>query len=234
MDFIISRTKGLFQYGDIKGETRNTADGDSLDLETERSGIVSANASVRRRRRCIWLGSLASGLVAIIIIAAAVKNRHHLQAAAEALVKSAAQEKPRVGDNKPNKSAYTSKPKIKYNDFLRYRFYPDYFNGTWISDNEILFPDQFGGLSVNNVATSQIQTVVSHNQFRKIHPVLYEFSADRSVRAGFVHFMVAIILHIPCIQEVFACQDLQSEGLEKIIIWFLRTYKNEGGKTCNH
>ena len=94
-----------------------------------------------------------------------------------------------------------SKPTIRYNDFLRYKFYPDYFNGTWISDSEILFPDQvrdiriliffnqlllqFGGLSVNNVATSQIQTVVSHNQFRKIHPVLYEFSADRSV-----HFMI--------------------------------------------
>jgi len=179
MDFIISRTKGLFQYGDIKGETRNTADADSLDLETERSGIVSANASVRRRRRCIWLGSLASGLVAIIIIAAAVKNRHHLQAAAEALVKSAAQENTRVGNSSPNNKPDVSKPKIRYNDFLRYKFYPDYFNGTWISDTEILFPDQYGGLSVNNVATSQIQTVVSHNQFRKIHPVLYEFSADR-------------------------------------------------------
>ena len=83
------------------------------------------------------------------------------------------------------------------NDFLRYRFYPEDFNGTWISDTEILFPDQvrfkvysynisnhelqFGGLSINNVATSQIQTVVSHNQFLAIRPVHYEFSADRSV-----------------------------------------------------
>ena len=90
-----------------------------------------------------------------------------------------------------------SKKKITFNDFMGYRFYPKYFNGTWISDTEILFPDQvrlcltillrsdfllqFGGLSVNNVATSQIQTVVSHNQFLKIHPVLYEFSADRLV-----------------------------------------------------
>ena len=40
---------------------------------------------------------------------------------------------------------------------------------------------QFGGLSINNVATSQIQTVVSHNQFLAIRPVHYEFSADRSV-----------------------------------------------------
>eukprot|EP00090_Calanus_glacialis_P028875 TRINITY_DN4629_c0_g1_i1.p1 TRINITY_DN4629_c0_g1~~TRINITY_DN4629_c0_g1_i1.p1 ORF type:complete len:673 (-),score=148.29 TRINITY_DN4629_c0_g1_i1:778-2796(-) len=179
MEFIISRTKGLFQYGDIKGETRSTAEGDSLDLETERSGIVSANASVRRRRRCIWIGSIASGLVAIIIITAAVKNRHHLQAAAEALVKSASEEKLVTGDAKPNHSPHVSKQRMSYNDFLQYKFYPEYFNGTWISDTEILFPDQFGGLSVNNVATSQIQTVVSHNQFLKIHPVLYQFSADR-------------------------------------------------------
>jgi len=179
MEFIISRTKGLFQYGDIKGETRSTTDGDSLDLETERSGIVSANASVRRRRRCVWIGSIASGLVAIIIITAAVKNRHHLQAAAEALVKSASEDKQETSVAKPNHSPHVSKQRMSYNDFLRYKFYPDYFNGTWISDTEILFPDQFGGLSVNNVATSQIQTVVSHNQFLKIHPVLYQFSADR-------------------------------------------------------
>ena len=115
-----------------------------LDMETERSGIVSANATVRRRRRfsniemkrklerwycrCIWVSSILCGLAAVIIITAAVreiscnassipfykkikpwrqnrncvcslitaqtqfflkvKNRHHLAAAAEALVKS--------------------------------------------------------------------------------------------------------------------------------------------------
>eukprot|EP00092_Neocalanus_flemingeri_P005220 GFUD01005613.1.p1 GENE.GFUD01005613.1~~GFUD01005613.1.p1 ORF type:complete len:872 (-),score=205.25 GFUD01005613.1:288-2903(-) len=179
MDFIISRTKGLFQYGDIQGETRSSADVDSLDLETERSGIVSANASVRRRRRCVWIGSIVSGLVAIVIIAAAVKNRHHLQAAAEALVKSASEDKLEDSEAKPDHSPHVSKRGMTFDDFLRYKFYPSYFNGTWISDTEILFPDQFGGLSVNNVATSQIQTVVSHNQFLKIHPVLYQFSADR-------------------------------------------------------
>jgi len=181
MEFFISKAKGLFQYGDLKGETRSTSDGDSLDLETERSGIVSANASVRRRRRCVWIGSIACGLVAIIIIAAAVKNRHHLQAAAEALVKSASEEKIETIETfaNPIHSPHVSKRRMTFNNFLSYKFYPDKFNGTWISDTEILFPDQFGGLSVNNVATSQIQTVVSHNQFLKIRPVLYQFSADR-------------------------------------------------------
>ena len=35
-----------------------------------------------------------------------------------------------------------SKKKITFNDFMGYRFYPKYFNGTWISDTEILFQDQ--------------------------------------------------------------------------------------------
>ena len=178
MDFIVSRARGLFQYGDITGDTRSNSDDNSVDLETERSGIVSANASVRRRRRCIWIGSIVSGLVAIVIIATAVKNRHHIEAAAEALVKSASEE-----NSEPSAiqihSPHSSKRRMNKNDFLRYRFYPEDFNGTWISDTEILFPDQFGGLSINNVATSQIQTVVSHNQFLAIRPVHYEFSADR-------------------------------------------------------
>ena len=123
-----------------------------LDMETERSGIVSANATVRRRRRfsniemkrklerwycrCIWVSSILCGLAAVIIITAAVreiscnassipfykkikpwrqnrncvcslttaqtqfflkvKNRHHLAAAAEALVKSGANGKREV------------------------------------------------------------------------------------------------------------------------------------------
>merc|ERR1719189_3208427 len=92
MEFLISRTRGLFQYGDIQGESRSQVGEGStmeerLDMETERSGVVSANATVRRRRRCIWVSSILCGLAAVIIITAAVKNRHHLAAAAEALVK---------------------------------------------------------------------------------------------------------------------------------------------------
>ena len=53
--------------------------GGGADIETERSGIVSANARVRNSRRCLWIGSLVAVIVAIIIIAAAVQNRHHLK-----------------------------------------------------------------------------------------------------------------------------------------------------------
>ena len=82
MEFM-SRGRRLFQYGDLEGDTRmSSADGGGgggADIETERSGIVSANARVRNSRRCLWIGSLVAVIVAIIIIAAAVQNRHHLK-----------------------------------------------------------------------------------------------------------------------------------------------------------
>ena len=81
---------------------------------------------------------------------------------------------------------------MTYEDFLQYKFYPTFFNGTWISDTEILFRDQvrsgsipgvqlaqYGGLSLRDVSTSSTTTVVSHNQFLQLHPVSYSFSADR-------------------------------------------------------
>ena len=41
MDFLISRTKGLFQYGDLSGDTRSTNEDSTLDVEG--TGILSAN-----------------------------------------------------------------------------------------------------------------------------------------------------------------------------------------------
>ena len=92
----------------------------------------------------------------------------------------------------------------------RYKFYPTFFNGTWVSDKEILFRDrvgcfdysfmpesallhmhyllQFGGLSIRDVSTSSTRTAVSHNQLLQIHPASYKFSADRSV---FVNPLIA-------------------------------------------
>jgi len=202
MEFLISRTRGLFQYGDIEGDTSSTRSQpregstmeERLDMETERSGIVSANATVRRRRRCIWVSSILCGLAAVIIITAAVKNRHHLAAAAEALVKSGrgaegemeglwedqgSDQSRRTRLDRPVSQLKIGQRSMSYDDFLRYKFYPTFFNGTWVSDTEILFRDRFGGLSIRDVSTSSTRTAVSHNQFLQIHPASYKFSADR-------------------------------------------------------
>ena len=78
--------------------------------------------------------------------------RQHLQAAADALVKSAssaaAEESTEDIIHARTEdiihSPHVSKKKLTINDFLGYKFYPDFFNGTWISDTEILFMDQVG------------------------------------------------------------------------------------------
>jgi len=68
---------------------------------------------------------------------------------------------------------------MTYGDFLSFKFYPSTFNGTWISDTEILFQDQYGGLSVHHVDSRETRTMISHNQFLRIHSVTYKLSADR-------------------------------------------------------
>jgi len=180
MSYLISRAKGLFQYGDLSGESRVSMDGRSVDIEE--TGILSANARVRKSRRCIWMGTIATLLLAVIIISAAVKNRHHIQAAAKALMDSvhnANKDDLEVGGEAVS-SARAAGNKFTFDNFVRNRYYPGRFNGTWISDTEILYRDSNYGISINNVATSETQTVVSHNQAMQLHFQDYSFSADRS------------------------------------------------------
>lgn len=179
MSFLISRARGLFQYGDLEGDSRVSSNGNSVDIEG--TGILSANARVRRSRRCLWTGIAICSLLAIIIISAAVKNRHHIKAAAEALMQSVENEQKLDGEvgEVVHYSPQSTGNQFTFNDFYAVSFYPDFFNGSWISDTEILFRDQYGGLSISNVATSETQTVVSHNQARDLHPLDFSFSADR-------------------------------------------------------
>ena len=71
------------------------------------------------------------------------------------------------------------KKKINFRDYLSYKFYPNTFNGTWISDSEILYLNKFGSLVIYNVETEGTQQVMPHSIFLQLHPISYEFSADR-------------------------------------------------------
>merc|ERR1719369_1640935 len=68
-------------------------------------------------------------------------------------------------DGVVNREFEASQPpyKMSFKDMINSKYYPEDFNGTWISDTEIVYPDQFGGLSIYNVATSRIQTVLRRN-----------------------------------------------------------------------
>ena len=53
-----------------------TEDRNSVNLDTgETGGMVSSSNNVRRRRKCIWVTSIISGLIAITIIAVTIKTR---------------------------------------------------------------------------------------------------------------------------------------------------------------
>ena len=124
--------------------------------------MVSSSNNVRRRRKCIWVTSIISGLLAIVIIAVTIKTRsvdwiyvniydcsfllatervfilnlfrHQIQTVAEALVRrdSLAQSEP-VKDGRE---------RINFRDYLSYKFYGHPFNGTWISDTEVIYQNQ--------------------------------------------------------------------------------------------
>ena len=116
--------------------------------------------------------------MAIIIISVVVTNRHRLAAATAALVQGTVE---RVeGPHQTLSSAHSAGGAYTFQDFVRSSYYPRSFNGTWVSGSEILFRDQYGGLSITNVATSETQTVVSHNQAINLHPLDFSLSADRS------------------------------------------------------
>lgn len=51
-------------------------DRNSVNLDSgEMGGMVSSGNKVRGRRKCVWITSIISGLVAITIIAVTVKSR---------------------------------------------------------------------------------------------------------------------------------------------------------------
>ena len=185
MEYLVARARGLFQYRDLAGSGGAT---EETQLDVEGTGILSANAKVRRSRRCMWITTLAFLLLAVVIIAAAVKNRQHLKAAADALMKSVEDsgEQAKTMEDEPAnpdvgvKSAQRTRIPYKLRDFVRSSYYARGFNGTWISHKEILFRDSNLGLSITNVETQVTRTVVSHNQAKNLHPIDFTFSADRS------------------------------------------------------
>ena len=71
MSGFVTKARGLFSYGNLDGDHN----GVSLEMMSERSGMMSPTVSVRKRRRCVLIGSMIAGLAAIAIIAATIKNR---------------------------------------------------------------------------------------------------------------------------------------------------------------
>ena len=67
------------------------------------------------------------------------------QAAADALMESIHKSSSgEMLDGQPISSLQKTAGNYRFKDFLYYKFYPRNFNGTWISDTEILYKDSQG------------------------------------------------------------------------------------------
>ena len=80
-----------------------------------------------------------TGLVALVIIVATVSNRQHIRAVAQALVRREdviKQSSSDVGET------IDSRKIITFQDYLSYSFYPNSFNGSWLSDTDLMYLDQ--------------------------------------------------------------------------------------------
>ena len=83
--------------------------------------------------------SIVTGLVALVIIVATVSNRQHIRAVAQALVRREdviKQSSSDVGET------VDSRKIITFQDYLSYSFYPNSYNGSWLSDSDLMYLDQ--------------------------------------------------------------------------------------------
>ena len=67
--------------------------------------------------------------------------RHHIQAVAEALVR---RDSPLEGGGRVLGGGGGGAKPVTFQDFLRYTFYANTYNGTWHSDSEVRFLDSVG------------------------------------------------------------------------------------------
>ena len=164
MSVVFTRVRRMFSYGNI--------DGSKMEMEqTDRGGNVSSFTSIKRRKKCIWISSIIAGLAALVIITATIKNRQHIRAVAEALV--------RREDANNDEGTLDARKRITFQDYLSYSFYPNTFNGSWLSDTELMYLDRTGSLSSYNFLKEERNVLISNDKFLRLHPVSYEFSADK-------------------------------------------------------
>ena len=52
-----------------------------------------------------------------------------------------------------NESGVRQSPyKMSFNDLMNSKYYPEYFNGTWISDTEIVYLDMVSNDKISNIS----------------------------------------------------------------------------------
>ncbi|CAB4067421.1 DPP4 [Lepeophtheirus salmonis] len=155
---MFSRARRLFNYGNLDGDvvkvSANTSNEGSVTIEN--TGILSNQVSYIRPKKWIMIISAICLLASITLIAVSVS---HQSSPPEPVYTFANSEK-FISDN--------NLKEISLNDVTeRNKFWPRFFNGSWISDHEITFYDKNRGIYIFNVDTLQKRHVVSGDM---LHP----------------------------------------------------------------
>ncbi|XP_041968602.1 inactive dipeptidyl peptidase 10 isoform X2 [Aricia agestis] len=69
--------------------------------------------------------------------------------------------------------------RLKIQDLLNEELVPIRWNGTWISGDEYVYRDAWGGISLMFVANQTSKTLMPNTTFRVLEPAAYSLSADR-------------------------------------------------------
>ena len=159
-DFLMSRARRLFQYADLQ----------SSHDESGSDGPM-ATCATARRKKVLLIGGLATSVLLIVIVAAGMRHsaRPALQTAPEADYSK---------DFRPGSSHLM---RSNLHDLVYGTFYGRKFNGTWVSDTEILYLGDDFGFNVHNVEDeSKSYQIMSPNMTRVIRPLSFHLSADKT------------------------------------------------------
>ncbi|KAK6630049.1 hypothetical protein RUM44_005447 [Polyplax serrata] len=114
------------------------------DPDFDDEELVSANTQQRN-----WRGILIALLVIAFVLALTVTS---------VILLTPPDEGPRIKGTR-----------FTLNEILTHEFQSPRFNGSWISDHELLFRDRWGGISVMDVETLSIRSVLSNHTFVSVH-----------------------------------------------------------------
>ncbi|XP_044263326.1 inactive dipeptidyl peptidase 10 isoform X1 [Tribolium madens] len=116
--------------------------------------LVSSNTNQRN-----WRGILIALLVIVVVLALIVTS---------VVLLTPPDEGPRI------KGA-----RFKLQDILSHDFQPLRFNGTWISGEELVYKDQWGGISIMKASNLSVRTLMSNQTFLRLNPARFQLSADQ-------------------------------------------------------
>ncbi|KAF5283304.1 hypothetical protein FQA39_LY17351 [Lamprigera yunnana] len=115
--------------------------------------LVSGNANQRN-----WRGILIALLVIVVVLALIVTS---------VVLLTPPDEGPRVKGMR-----------FRLQDILSHEFQPLRFNGTWVSGQELLFKDQWGGISLLCASNITVKTLMSNQTYTRLNPARFQLSPD--------------------------------------------------------